>query len=165
MEERFIGELGREHDAGVVLKFGYFGSRLRVHPDACELDYLDYLGAAAKIDDSEEREGFDLTMDFLRKQIHPDDFDEFWALSRKNKQGLQDIMQTSQTILEATSGFPSEQPPDSSPPSPTPTTRRTPSKKSKVALSSTAAAFTHLEGRPDLKQAVALAQSRGGSDN
>ena len=150
MTDKYIGELGTPHEE-IKYTFGYFGQMMRAHPDAGELSYIDFLGKALEVDEEDEAEGYKLTMEFLKQQVHPDDWDVFWQTAKENRQTVKDIMQVSQKILEEVSGFPTGQPSDS------PASQPKRSRKSKAVSSSTPAVFRHMKGRPDLKQAVALA--------
>lgn len=154
MKEVFLGELGEETEV-VNVTFNYFGSKLRAHPDSSELEYVDFIGKAIEVDEKDEVESYHLTMGFLKQQIHPDDWDTFWQLARKHRQSVAKLMVLSQKIMEAASGFPTTQPSDSSSP---PAKRQTKSKA--VSRSKQEVALQHLEGRPDLKQAVYLAQQQ-----
>lgn len=177
MEQRSIGDFGVARESTVELTFGYFDHELRVHPDAGELSYLDFMAQAQALDEEDEADGIRLTMDFLHDQIHPDDWLVFFDLAKKNRQTLEDLMLLSKAIVEATAGFPTGQPADSSPTPPStgpkskaassgPGRPRAPRKPraitAKVSKSdvNTAAAMEQLrqEGRPDLMRFVELAQ-------
>jgi len=162
MAEKFLGEFGVEHE-DTDITFGYFGNVLRVHPDAGQLTYMDYMVKAMAIDDSNQTEGVRITMDFLQKQIHPDDWELFWTTAQKKRQTLEELMRLSKVIVEVTSGFPTTQPSDLSP---TPVET---GKKSKAGSSRQdkpraieqvpllEQAYEILEGRPDLMAAAAKA--------
>lgn len=169
---QFLGDFGESH-ADLEYTFGWFGKEMRMHPEAGQLDYMEFIGKAIDVDEEDVKVGYELTMQFLKKQVHPDDWADFWELAKKHRQTTEDLMVTSQKLLAAASGFPTEQPSTSSP------SPRQPTKKSKARSSSTRAApsrvatskkdnviqaaFNQLEGRPDLKRAVVLAQQAGES--
>jgi hypothetical protein len=165
-----IGDFGVEHDDFVELTFGYFGETLRVHPDAGELSYLDFMAKAMEVNEEDETEGIKVTMDFLKQQIHPLDWDRFWSLALSNRQKLADLMLLSKAVVEATTGFPTTQPSDSVPtPPPTATKskvvssrqvkrRAIGSAKPIDSVSNVDLAMQQLSGRADLQRAVQLAQ-------
>jgi hypothetical protein len=169
-----LGKRGTQRDA-VDLDFDYFGVTIRVHPDATDLDVADLMESAGDMDlDDEEgaREVMGSMSRFMRGQIHPDDRELFWRTAKANRQQLKDIIDVARTITQAVaelaSGFPTGQPSGS------PSTTANTSKKSRGGTSSEAraerrraAAATSrgrratdeamglLEGRPDLKLALA----------
>lgn len=172
---RSIGDFGTEHEPIEALDFGYFGERIRVHPDAGELTYLDFMAKAMEVDETDEAEGVRLTMSFLKQQVHPEDWDLFWAKAMGNRQRLADLMLISRAIVEATAGFPTE--PSSDSPD-TPSTMPTKSKAASSRRGKTraiesakpiddwtsdevaTAALAQLGGRPDLQRAVAMANGQ-----
>lgn len=109
--ERFIGDLGtvRNVDDTVVL-FGFFGARLRANPNASDLDFIEFLDKAENLDEVNEVEAVRLVLGYLREQIHPDDWAEFWRLAKANHQTSQDLMLVSHQIQGAMAGFPTGQP-------------------------------------------------------
>lgn len=109
--ERYIGDLGQVRNADdVVVTFGYFGDRLRANPNASDLAFIEFLDKAENLDKVNEVEAVRLVLDYLREQIHADDWDRFWALSKANHQTSQDLMILSHQIQGAMSGFPTGQP-------------------------------------------------------
>lgn len=170
-----IGSLGTKRDP-VELDFDYFGEVIRVHPDATDLDVADLMASFGEMDIDDEDSAKEVMSglgQFMVGQIHPEDRELFWATAKANRQQLKDIIDVARAITEAVaeaaSGFPTGQPSDS--PSTTPST----SKKSKGGTSSQARkerrraasaetsrqrrvtedAMGLLEGRPDLKLALA----------
>ena len=158
MATRSIGSLGTQKDP-VDLNFEYFGLVVRVHPDVSDLELVEFMMAAADIDETDEVKGMVALSRYLHGLVHPEDWDGFWRAAKGNRQTLTDLMGTAQAIISAVSGFPTGQPSDSAPGRPS--TRR----KSKAASSSqprrprqdsdTGRALQLLEGRPDLKVIVA----------
>jgi hypothetical protein len=147
----YLGELGEATEPNDVT-FDYFDARsLRVHPDFCELDLLDFVEATAAIDE-DSPQAMTAVKDFFRSVIHPDDFDLFWRTAKGNRQGVKKLMRTIWTIVETISGRPTTQPSDSSggPSTTAPT--------STGGSSSTERAMQHLRGRADLQLAVVQAQ-------
>ncbi len=117
-----IGSFGTARPK-VNAKFEYFGTDIRVHPDASDLAYTEFLAIARDIevdDNGQPKNGVDnqraatLLDDTLRGQIHPEDLETFMALARANRQTVMDLMVLSQQIVSAVSGFPTGQPSDSS---------------------------------------------------
>lgn len=167
-----IGDFGVEHDEHAQLEFSYFGATIRVHPDAGELTYVEFMAKAASLEDTPENqvEGLVITMDFLHNQIHPSDWAVFYGLAKSRHQTLEDLMVVSKAIVEFVSAFPTGQPSDSQPtPSETVTKSKADSSRrvtqrgkvraieqgpSLSAEETKAAAFKALAGRPDLMQAV-----------
>lgn len=172
-ELKHIGDFGVEHDDHVDLSFGYFGNEIRVHPDAGELTYLDFMAKAMAVSEEDETEGIKITMDFLRKQVHPEDWDTFWDTSLAKRQKLADLMLVSKAIVEETAGFPTTPSSDSpvTPPAIAPKSRAVSSRRGKqraiesakpIDSQSTSVkdlAMEQLTGRPDLMRAVELASS------
>lgn len=169
-----IGSLGTKRDA-VELEFDYFGETIRVHPDATDLGVADLMSAFGEMDIEDEdsaKEVMGGVAGFLRDNIHPDDRTRFWETAKANRQQLKDIIDVARVITEAVaeqaSGFPTGQPSDSRSPT------ASESKKSKGGTSSQARkarreasaatsraravqqqAMGELDGRPDLKLALA----------
>lgn len=169
-----IGSLGVKRDA-VDLEFDYFGTTIRVHPDATDLAVADLMASFGEMDIEDEdsaKEVMGGVAGFLRDNIHPDDRQKFWEIAKANRQQLKDIIDVARAITEAVteaaSDFPTGQPSDSAP-----TTSST-SKKSGGGTSSQARAarrrasaetsraravqqqaMGELDGRPDLKLALA----------
>lgn len=173
-----LGDFGVQHDAHAELEFGYFGQTIRVHPDAGELTYVEFMAKAAVLEDTPQNqtEGLVITMEFLHNQIHPDDWDSFYTLAKHNHQKLEDLMLISRAIVEAVAAFPTGQQSGSAPTSSTTATKskagssrpattrgksraieRGPSVDSMTPEETKAAAYEALTGRPDLMHAVELA--------
>jgi hypothetical protein len=169
-----LGSLGVQRDA-VDLDFEYFGEMIRVHPDATDLGVADLMSAFGEVD-IEDEEGAKEVMGgvagFLRDNIHPDDRDLFWRTAKANRQQLKDIIAVvkaiTEAVAEAASGFPTGQPSDSA------SSTSGASKKSRGGTSSQVRAerrraaaessrsravaqqaMGELDGRPDLKLALA----------
>lgn len=173
-----IGKLGVHRDP-VALEFEYFGETIRVHPDATDLDVADLMASVGELDIDDEESAKEAMVglgQFLVGKIHPEDRERFWTLAKSNRQQIRDILDVARAITEAVaeaaSGFPTGQPSDS--PSPT----ATESKKSRGGTSSQARAQRRadsaetarrrrvtedamgmLDGRPDLKLALARQQA------
>ena len=134
---RSIGSLGNQRGP-VDLEFEYFGSTIRVHPqasDTVELEFLD-VGrdidldllqdkSLEELDDDQKwavlaemgraiRGGYLLIKDSLQRVIHPDDWPTYWKLARENGQQIKDLMtdlkRVTAAVVEAETGFPTRQP-------------------------------------------------------
>lgn len=113
MARTHLGSLGRARDP-IDAEFDYFGHTIRVHPDASDLVFADFMDQARSIAGKDLEEinlaGMDTVADLLRKQVHPDDWDTLWRVAKENRQSVVDLMQTARSIVEAVSGFPTGQP-------------------------------------------------------
>jgi len=154
-----LGELGRPGPS-VALTFGWFGHVIRVNPGAGELELVDFMRKASKLDVGEDLENLasnvealDVTMDFLQRQIHPDDWAVFWDLAKTHNQGTKDLLEVAMTITEKVASFPTGQPATSSGGQST-----TGMRSSAGSSSLTTKALDLLPGRPDLQAAVIQAQ-------
>lgn len=117
-----IGSFGVERPK-VDATFDWFGEKIRVHPDASDLAYTEFLALAKdiEVDDNGQPVGAQdnqraagLLDDTLRGQIHPEDMDTFMRLAKEHRQNTMDLMMLSQGIISAVSGFPTGQPSGSS---------------------------------------------------
>lgn len=155
----YLGEMGKARPQ-LSLTFGWFGHVVRVNPGAGELELVDFMRRASKLDVGEDVESMqdnvealDVTIDFLQRQIHPDDWDLFWDLAKTNGQGTKDLLEVAMTITEKITAFPTGQPSDSSDGQPK-TRMSAPAGSSSL----TTRALDLLPGRPDLQMAVVRAQ-------
>jgi len=124
---RNIGTLGRQRDP-LDLEFTYFGSTIRVHPQATDAVELEFLQAGRELDMS-ALEGVDLTRvdaldpeqqvklatamgqavaatyrvleGALRQLIHPDDWARYWRLGMQHGQQIRDRMADVKAITAA----------------------------------------------------------------
>ena len=153
---RSLGNLGVVKEA-VDITFGWFGHQIRVNPGAGELEMVDFLDMAKDVELPEDindmagaTEAITTVKDFLRRQIHPDDWALFWDVAKTNRQELTDLLKVAMTIVTEVAGFPS------TPLSDSPDGQRPTQPNSKAGLSSlvTTRALGLLSGRPDLQQAV-----------
>lgn len=160
--DTYLGEMGVAKPM-VELTFGWFGHIIRINPGAGELELTDFLEFAATIDMPEDPNDVDsgeavATMaavkDFLRRQIHPDDWALWWDLAKTHRQTLEDLMKVSVALLEKVAAFPT------GPLSASPDGQRHTPPKSKADSPSpvTARALELLKGRPDLQTAVLAAR-------
>lgn len=157
------------------IEFGYFGATFRVHPQASDLDLVEFMLDAQEVEAQDEVASILALGRYLKRIIHPDDFNEFWKTAKDNGQGLTEIVLLGQRIEAAVAGFPTGQPGDSSPgqqstkpnlkavsSQPVGTTRsrnKTKTKQDRVD-EATAATFELYgrQGRPDLQFVVKAAE-------
>lgn len=158
------------------LDFGWFGATIRVNPRASDLGLTEFMATAEgivlpdlDIDEAnptaEQLQQMTAAMNamaavtkalqkFMREQIHPDDWDEFWRLAKGNGQQNTDLMALSKAlaaeIAQHATGFPTGPSSDSSPTPPT-----TSPKSSGGSSSAQDKAKKILAGRPDLRLALA----------
>lgn len=165
-----LGSFGTPRGA-VDLDFDYFGETIRVHPHATDLGLVDFMAAAAGINMEDQGAvvaAMGHIVGWLQQQIHPDDWDRFYATAKANGQTVNDLMVVAQGLTEAVAGFPTGQPSGSR----SERRQKKPAKKSRAVSSSPGggphhgtvtsagpdgsarAALTLLQGRPDLQQAV-----------
>lgn len=148
-----LGQFGTTRPPAEGFTFDYFDSTLRVHPDLSDLDLLDFVQMAGVLE-SDEVDGMaalHAVMSMLRRLVHPEDFDGFWALAKANRQTIEDLTELAQAVMVGVTERPTEQPSDSS------------DGQSSIAPSSTVVSsspVTRLEsaGRPDLALVVHQAQ-------
>lgn len=171
-----IGSLGRRREP-IDLEFDYFGTTIRVHPQASDTVELEFLDIGREIDlslledksleelDNDQRwqvmakmgeairGGYLLVKDSLRQLIHPEDWPKYWELARENGQQIRDLMADlkyiTSKVVEAETGFPTQ------PPFGSAGGRETTPPKSAAGSSSDAdRALAALRGRPDLQEFV-----------
>lgn len=171
-----LGSLGVKRDE-VDIEFDYFGTTIRVHPQASDLRVMDFMMRVGELDmdDPENAQEIMAAMsEQLLMQIHPDDATKFWEIAKANNQQMQDIMAVSKSIIAAVADFPTGQPSDL-PDGPTTTALssaldslnredrravvrelvKSPDKRTADAER----ALTLLQGRPDLQVAVVRAEA------
>lgn len=107
-----IGDLGGETAAPVLASFRWFGERFRVNPNLTETSVVDMFEAAQKVTVTDPKQ-FELSKDYVREHVHPDDFDRFWSLARAHRQGIADLMTLCWKILEQVAERPTTPPTDS----------------------------------------------------
>lgn len=172
MADVHLGALGSIHEPRAIT-FDWFNSvgdaaaqKIRVAPNAGELDYVEFLALAAEVDENDEVEGMKVIMTYMRQQIDSRDWGLFWEGAKAGRQKLADLMNVSKSILEAVTDFPTGQASDSS------RGRKSTAAKSKAGSSkraitkpprskeerATERALVLLQGRPDLQSAVLQAE-------
>ena len=145
-EVRHLGDFGTPVETSPeVVVFRYFGEEIRVNPDLSELDFVDFMDDASKVDENDSQ-SWGVMKNFIRAGIHSEDFDRFWGAAKRNKQGLDDLMKVIIKITEQITERPTERPADSSVgPSNTVRTSR---------ADSYSRVLDRLDGRPDLQEMV-----------
>jgi hypothetical protein len=175
-----IGSLGTKRGP-VDLEFDYFGSTIRVHPQASDTVELEFLDVGRDIDlellqdksleelDDDQRwavlaemgrairGGYLLVKDSLQQLIHPEDWPTYWKLARENGQQIRDLMSDlkyiTAKVVEAETGFPTRLPSGSAG---GPVTM--PPKSAADSSSDPDKALAVLRGRPDLQEFVVARQ-------
>jgi hypothetical protein len=125
-----IGSFGVERPP-IDMDFDYFGTTIRVHPDASDTVLTDFMLAASDMElpDIDPAASMDagtlraataatvkaqrMVTDFLRALIHPDDWEAFNFLALKHRQQQINLMEVGKSIIEAVSRFPTGLPSDS----------------------------------------------------
>lgn len=157
---RHLGDLGTVREVEETT-FGWFGATIRTNPQAApELELVEFMNKAAAIqvddDDADLADAvgaMDTVVGFIQPQIHPDDWEPFWDLAKRNRQTINDLMSVAMKLYEAAAGFPSGRP------SASPAGRSHTKQKSKGVSSSPATrALSLVRGRPDLQAAIVAAQ-------
>lgn len=108
-----LGDLSGEVVEPIIASFTYFGTVIRVNPDLTETEVVDLLEQAGDV----EADGGAAMMQglkaYVRGHIHADDFDTFWELVKKNRQGTEQVIKVCYKILELLSERPTSPPSDS----------------------------------------------------
>lgn len=109
-----IGDFGTEVEEvePLDLSFRYFGAEIKVNPDFSLAHYIDFLAAAAQLQNIDE-----LDMDpaelvavktMLEQLVAPKDFPKFWRLVGKHRQGPEELAKLLVGLVEAVVGRPTE---------------------------------------------------------
>lgn len=95
--------------------FSWYGRDFRTNPEFSELDYLDFAEAAVGVDERDPRAAA-MIKTLLRAQVHPADFDAFWAHTKKAmpRSEAGNLMRLTQVLMEAFAARPTGRPSDSS---------------------------------------------------
>jgi len=151
MATHHLGEIGVAR-APVDMSFSWFGEEIRVGPNAGDLDLIDFLEQAAAIDTGDSVKAMIATRNFLRGQIHEDDWDRFMTVAKANNQQFDDLLQVAKDIVSACARFPTGRLSDSSDGQPTT------GPKLRDDSSSVEVAMAMAKGRPDIKMVIWQAQ-------
>lgn len=144
-----LGSFGVARDTAAPDDFEYFGVVIRTNPAATDLALTDFMEHAGAVDEKDPGV-ITIVKDFMRDLIHPDDFDKFWGLARRNGQTTEDLLAVQKAVVSAVVGRPTGRPSGSSG-----GRRRTPAKS---RAGSSSRVINRLAGRPDLQLAVVAAQ-------
>lgn len=158
---RSLGTLGTPHDA-IDASFDYFGVVVRVHPNAGDLELIEFMMDAAQVDALDQMKAMASISRYLKGLVHPDDWDVFWRTAKANRQTMDDLMMLGQRIVSEASGFPTQPHTGSS------GGQSTIEPRSKVTSSGAAGtparreadtrrALDLVSGRPDLKEVYLMA--------
>jgi hypothetical protein len=99
-----LGDLSGPDERGpLVATFTYFGEPIRVNPDMTEVDMIDFLDDAETVAKDDPRSML-MVKNAARSHVHPEDFDKFWELRRKHRQGVEQLMGTIWQIVGAVTG-------------------------------------------------------------
>lgn len=149
-----LGNFGTPREARTET-FGYFGVEIRVHPDTSDLALLEFAELGSGLEEKSGQDALDAVNVVLRNIVHPDDFEEFWKLARKNRQTMDDMTDLAMAVIEAVTDLPTELPSDSS------DGQSSTDTKSEVDSSSPVVRRLEKKGRPDLALMVTLAEEHG----
>lgn len=108
-----LGSFGEAPPETELDTFTWFGSELRINDELSGLAYVDFIVEHGDIDENDPK-SYSAIKEFLRLAVHPDDFDEFWSLGKKYRQGLGDLARVVMRLIEAVTDRPTEQSSDSS---------------------------------------------------
>jgi hypothetical protein len=104
-----IGRFGKVYEK-VDLDFDYFEASIRVNPSCSRAALVEFLAEAGTVAQQDEVRAAQLIMRTMREVVHPDDFDRFWTIAKRERQDPQeDILPIAQQVIEATTGFPTGQ--------------------------------------------------------
>ena len=106
-----LGDLGT--DRGVLdITFGWFGRRIRVNPGAGELELMEFLIESEGIEVGDDASlaasvpAMQTVFKFLKAQVHPDDWAEFYDLAKTHRQNTLDLMNVAMVIVNKVADFP-----------------------------------------------------------
>jgi hypothetical protein len=138
-----LGDFGSVRDVPERDTFGWFGTEVRLHPSFGELVFTDWVEEHGNLEETDTR-SLTATKTLMRRMIDPEDFDSFWALAVKHRQGSADLLKLLQAVVESVTERPTQSPAVSSvgPVSTVP--------RSGDDLSSPVIARLEGQGRPDL---------------
>lgn len=144
-----LGELGGERRPDLDLAFGYFGERIRVHPDLTDTALVQMFRTMTTFAVSPER-SLEIVEMIVATIIDPEDRERFEGTMLANRATIEDLSTLAQRLLEVLTARPTQRPSDSSDgPSTTPTSS---------AADAYSPALRVLEGRPDLQAAIVMAE-------
>jgi len=104
-----LGELGGTERAPLTASFSYFGRSFRVHPDLSELDVIDFAEASEQLKPNDPA-SMSIIKKFVRKNLHVDDFEDFWASVRAHRQTAEETMNLMWKVIEGVTENPTGPP-------------------------------------------------------
>jgi hypothetical protein len=150
-----LGDLSGAEVAPVDAVFSYFGQEFRVNPDLTETTVVDLFEKATTVELEDPREML-MAKDYVRGHLHPDDFDEFWALAASRRQSITDLMKLCWRLLELITDRPTTPPSDSADGRPD-IKPNSPAGASPRDIASRFVDQFERQGRPDLASQVMIA--------
>ena len=132
--------------------FGWFGRDFRVHPDLSDLTIIEFMDMAVNVDEDDEIRAMQLVLEQLQSLVHPDEWTDFLALSKANRQNVKDLMVLMQQLTEALGKDRGQQPSGSD------RGRSRGREKRKRSASGRVIKGLEAQGRPDLAAVVAMAR-------
>lgn len=109
-----LGDFGQAVEAPAEPDtFGWFGVDVRVAEDFGELVFTDWVEEFGAVDEGDPK-AVTATKQLMRRLVHQDDFESFWRLAVKNRQGSADLARLMQQVIEAVSARPTQSPTGSS---------------------------------------------------
>lgn len=116
-DDRLAGYAVVEGNFGTVrpalkIAFPYFGEKIRVHPFASDIGWTKFIETMRQHPAEDVDQGYvlDETMNYIRGQIHEDDWELFWETATKNHQNSMDLVILCQDIMAVIAGFPIGEP-------------------------------------------------------
>lgn len=100
-----LGDLTGESRQPVTASFVFHDWRIRVNPDLTELDVVDLLDAADKVNTNDPK-SIIMVKEYVKAHIHPEDFERFWELARKHRHDTANLMSMCWGILDGITGNP-----------------------------------------------------------
>lgn len=134
-----LGTFGTPVPALPESTFGWFGAEMRIRADFGETTFMEWFEEYGHVEDGTGAALLALVK-LLRGMVHEDDFDEFWALAKANRQGTAEFSALVWGIVEAIAARPTGRS-EASSPGPQPS-----GEESKVSFLRRVSA-----GRPDLE--------------
>jgi hypothetical protein len=107
-----LGEMGGAERAPLTASFNYFGDSIRVHEDLSEIDVIDFFESAEQInskasDPAVQQQAMTMIKGFVRRTVHPGDFDRFWSGVKSHRQTGQEVIDLMFRVIEGVTGNPS----------------------------------------------------------
>jgi hypothetical protein len=150
-----LGSFGVEPATVEVVTFEYFGHTIRVAPDFGEVAFIDWMEEWGQIDEKDPRSAIGGKA-LMRAAVHAEDFAEFWALARANRQGVEQLLELVGVLVKAATDRPTGLPTDSRG-----GLENTPPRSEGNLSSAQVMRDLAAGGRPDLANVVLLAHEHG----